>query len=775
MRRQCGDWFKAKAETDILANDQHSYFVSVLEEALATLQPCHEIVTKKAPATSKSKASDDDVSDSLKQINNMFAHLQVEDTLSEDEEAQETTSTGGSLPVEPSTPRAHIEFDDKEGEGEFFFAIWSFMQDVLVVRIHVATIWHLYSVGKVELIQAASVTNLAVDLVRRAEADFEAELKRPTKFPASKYPTGNLPFLIFTQHLPAENRGPLDPAVRNVIVICGCEICDFLLYVPWAMARIYVEALKQSPVTYPTSNNGFRVQVPPHPCLHSRLSKSHMYHAKNPSQRAQTEMNEILPDSLMISLMLRRGFIEDEIVHAARFLLENHKVCIWVSLAFQIQLDIQHLNKLHPIKAFDDLKSSFQVTKARVKEHGTWSKSLDFEVWPKSKDTHVQWLNSEFAKWIEGSQEGGCGKADGEEVMRRVAAGESYDEAFRTAKRIPLLELFPNTCGTMKTELQLEFHLLGVDLINETGHMKMLCHLYNAMRIISPDAPTWPDMELLIRIQGVAKIFIGGRPTTLEDVQKRFHLAMGLSARTFAKDSKGRQYTKSKFQKREFERAPIQQLLLERWKGAETRKVDEAAYALQELLFNKEYQRRLKEDMHMSTASDFDPFLLKLVPAQTKIVQTLSRLSLALTTEMPALAFDYFSFERKCFEMFLRLNQDVRAKLRIPDSDISKKERVINSPVSTTITLLDGSVNTEATIRAMKSNDRAKLKAVGRDTVKKLNALSAQATDGRSEEFLGKAIKAAREGRPGEFLYGDHGHDGKRGRAQDFRARAIGH
>ena len=635
MRHQCGDWFKDKADNDVLADERHTHFACVLEEALTILKPCYEsgVKSKASPPAKKAEK----VECSVEEINNIFAHLEIEETLPEEEQEQDSATIDGRLPDTPKTPRAHIEFNEKEAEGEFFFAIWSFLHDILALRLHVATNWYLYSRGALELMHVASLTNLAVDLVRRAEGDLEATLQRPSKYPVTKYPTGSLPFLIFKLHLP-QNRGSLgfDPDMADAVIICGCQTCDFLLYVPWAMATRYVTILKEEPPTFPSENNKQRVQVPPMPS--ARILKPYLFHAQNPSQKAQTELSEILPTFSMLSLMLRRIFIEDEILHAARHILENHTVPIWVSLALQIQLDIQRLNTLHPIKAFEDLKKSFQATKARCKAHQDWSKSLGFQIWRKSNDEHVGVVASQFGDWIEG---GKCGRHDGEDIRHRVDAGEQYDEAFKAAKRLPLLELFPVTCGTMKTEIQLEFHLLGVRLINGSGHVMMLCHLYNALRIISPCAGAWPDMELVIRNQGENKVFIGGRPKTLEDAHKRLCLALGMSLTGFAKDtSRGGHFRQENVEKRAFKHSPLAQNLLDRWLGRETRKIDEAAYDLQQLLFNTEYERRLREDMYSATATQMDQVVSKLLPASTKMVQTLSRLSQAFNAEMPAIAFD---------------------------------------------------------------------------------------------------------------------------------------
>ena len=208
LRRQCGLWFQDQIHTDVLADEKHSHFASILEQALTTLKPCCEPTKTESSPSKKSKQAGNAAP--LQEINNMFAQLEAEDILSEEEQGEESQSASVRKETNPEIPRVHIDFDDKETEAEFLFAVWSFMNDVFAVRLYVASTWQLYSIGQIELMQAASITNLAVDLVRRAEADFEVTLRRPLKYPAAKYPTGALPFLIFKLHLPAENGGALD-------------------------------------------------------------------------------------------------------------------------------------------------------------------------------------------------------------------------------------------------------------------------------------------------------------------------------------------------------------------------------------------------------------------------------------------------------------------------------------------------------------------------------------------------------------------------------------
>jgi hypothetical protein len=47
-------------------------------------------------------------------------------------------------------------------------------------------LWQLYRVGKMDLIVASLATNIAIDFVRQAEAEFEDTVVRPKKYPASK-------------------------------------------------------------------------------------------------------------------------------------------------------------------------------------------------------------------------------------------------------------------------------------------------------------------------------------------------------------------------------------------------------------------------------------------------------------------------------------------------------------------------------------------------------------------------------------------------------------
>ncbi|EXJ66064.1 uncharacterized protein A1O5_10678 [Cladophialophora psammophila CBS 110553] len=751
VRREFSRWFKSKAASCVVVDEKHTHFASLLELALETLKPCYETVQKKPrPALQK---KDPNTATPLRPVTNIFHHLEVEDILSEEEQDQGDTTVVTGPSTKPEGPRARIDFDDKEAESEFLFAIWSFMREVFAVRIYVASTWQLYASGNVELMQAASVTNLAVDLVRRAEADFEASLQRPPAYPASKYPTGYLPLLIFKLHMPPPDRCtvPCDPDLPMVVIICGCAICDVLLYIPWAMARSYIQMLKEEPPTFPSSNNDFRVQVPPFPPCSIRGSQ--FYHAQNPSQKAQEELSEILPNFSLLSLMLRGKFIEDEILHAARHILENRNAPIWVSLALQIQLDIQRVDEVKAVRAFRDLKQAYEVIKFRAEEHHKWRRSLGYEIWENSWHNHVQTVVDEFGEWIKGKN---CGKSDGEEVLQWVGAGFNVKHAVRASGRVPLLEYFPVTCGTMKTELQLEWHTLGLKLVNCTAHVPMLCHLYNALRIVDPKAPVWPDMELLIRNQSPRKIFTGGRPKTLVQARNRFLLSIGMSATSLAKDSRGMRLKKDNPGLRQYEQAPIAQNLFYRWMGQETRKIDEAAYQLQKLLFSRKYQQDLERSLYVNiTPPAHNSTHRTVISLQTKMVRTLARLSDGFTAEMPALMFDFFSMERRCVTTFVHLAESFRKMNEGSQSSTSPDQTTAVSPVRVTLQIFGASVDSEIVARRVGSKNRAENRARGPVVAKQMKSMLSAVQDEDSQAYLSQALTLIRNGRIGE-VFGEH-------------------
>ncbi|KIW76268.1 hypothetical protein Z517_11014 [Fonsecaea pedrosoi CBS 271.37] len=727
-RREFSRWFRSKAATNVVLDEKHSHFASLLELALETLRPCYEIVKESKPTSQKKET---DKGTPRPPVNNIFQHLKVEDLLSDEEVDQEDTTNITCAEAKPGSPRAQIDFDDPEAESEFLFAIWSFMQEVFAVRTYVASTWHLYASGSIELMQAAAITNLAVDLVRKAEAELEASLQRPPAYPAARYPTGSLPFLIFKLHVvPSyQCKKAWDADLPMVFIICGCSICDVLLYIPWGMARTYIHILKEMPPTFPSLENEFRVRVPPFPS--TRVCDPRLFHAQNPSQKAKSELSRILPNFSLLSLMLRGKFIEDEILHAARHILENRNCPIWVSLALQIQLDIQRVGTIKTIRAFQDLNQAFDVIKLRVEEHQKWYETHGVEIRWKWHDHLTRSLDG-YGIWIKG----------------KICSKSEVNDA---GVEVPLMKDFPVTCGTMKTELHLEWHTLGLVHVNSTLQVPMLCHLYNALRIVAPQSPVWPDMELVIRNQNPEKIFVGGRPETLGQARNRFLLSSGVSITSLAKDSRGFRFRKNPAV-RPYEQSPIAKNLFVRWQGQETRKIDEAAHRLQEHLFSRQYFEDLERHYYVAAGSPAQtPPQRTLSTLRTKMVRTLGRLSDSFAAEMPGLMFDYFSMERRCSAAFEHLAHAIWVMADGGVPSVTPVDHPAANALGLTIDIFNEAFSLQMMICCLESQKRTVNRAQRPAAAKRLKSMLPQFQNESGQVYL-NALTHLRNGRIGEVL-----------------------
>ena len=75
----------------------------------------------------------------------------------------------------------------------------------------------------------------------------------------------------------------------------------------------------------------------------------------------------------------------------------------------------------------------------------------------------------------------------------------------------------------------------GIGFLNAWGSAKYSAQMYNAVRKEGFLNKEWPDMELALLFYGDPAIFVGGRPSGIEEYFKRFTLSIGYSARNFAR------------------------------------------------------------------------------------------------------------------------------------------------------------------------------------------------------------------------------------------------
>lgn len=91
-----------------------------------------------------------------------------------------------------------VEFEEEgDSEDEFWVAVSLLLQEQLDMEEIVREHWQKYNASQVDLMVAAMVTDTALKLAQNAEAQFDFVIQRPAKYPASQFPLGSLPAVLY--------------------------------------------------------------------------------------------------------------------------------------------------------------------------------------------------------------------------------------------------------------------------------------------------------------------------------------------------------------------------------------------------------------------------------------------------------------------------------------------------------------------------------------------------------------------------------------------------
>lgn len=136
------------------SNDGHSYFTSVMEKVILTLQP-RFAASFGGGTESDLKSSSTETS--FESLANRFSALEVE-------EPSEQRASEPPSPAPKVAQRAYALEPPKEKklvEEEMMFAIFCLLEDLQQLRHYVNTMWLDYRIGAVDLITASVTTNVA--------------------------------------------------------------------------------------------------------------------------------------------------------------------------------------------------------------------------------------------------------------------------------------------------------------------------------------------------------------------------------------------------------------------------------------------------------------------------------------------------------------------------------------------------------------------------------------------------------------------------------------
>ncbi|KAF2492603.1 hypothetical protein BU16DRAFT_619993 [Lophium mytilinum] len=522
-RRKCADWFGQHSEQEKDSNRKHMYFISILEETFRLLLPL--VATSKYTDTTSGPTK---ATPSAQTTSTMFENLTVEDTI-EHSDSDNTTEKGidaASSSTESPMPRAQIERDEEEVKAEFLFAIQCFLAGLKELRTYLGRGWKNYKAGFGELLIAAITTNTAVALVRLSEREFENSITRPKDYPLSKYPTWCLPCVLFFENLrnradlpkdhiilPSDFQGDPSKPVRLE------EITMFKVY---TLLKNYV----------PSENE---------PRGRFSIPAGYAWLLRDAGEDPRIiRLAEFLPEFCKIAGTSPCRFAEDEFSYGMRHLLLNREVPIWLTFAAQMFVDIQEILGHESRQHLDDIQDTVRQALTWHEGHTTYFEESGTYQKKKSKEldalnANINWFRAYVLEDRFGVEKGLPSVLPGEVNSGLDPSTEHY-----------YLRSNPLRCGLLKYYVLMQRHHKGHYMAGEQMHVMSMAHLYAACRILHPESPKWPDMELLIARQTPEYLFFGGWPKTLQDSETKFLFMIGMPANGTAK---GRRNTSFKLQK----------------------------------------------------------------------------------------------------------------------------------------------------------------------------------------------------------------------------------
>ena len=514
-RRSFAKWYAEVGKTEHAAsNERHTHFIDVLQATWEVLVPIEQARKATEPDRTKDVKSE---SGFLGSLENRFATLRVEnpnDTSSSHHTTPSPSSAGEEDYRLSTNIKVKVQRDEDEVENDFFLAIYTFLNELSSARQWIRHTWEGIAVGDTRIPQAALQSNLAIQLVRRAEFGLEHSIERPKRFPVSVYPSWTLP-LIFLYH----KAGFLDPAkIRELPTSSRLENITKPGFMVAGNGEIWG---KWGDFCFAQLFRLF------HPLAYSFDS--------TPGQAAlelvlddftDAEGNNLLVTFLRILAVATSaniGVAEDEVTRGIRVMAsQTTAVPIWAVFGFQCLLDINTALWGHkytsPGCVLVELKRHVIMAVKDLTQTDVWSIKPPLGFTP-SYTKDLTWI---IRLAEDQALKGGLTEEARKGPMGLLPALQGDPDFF--------LRYNPIRCGLILYNLRFQIYSRVLAIDHGLVTFLPMIHLYKMCQLVYPDMPAWPDMEFLLLHQNVNRLFFGGLPTSLRESTSKYSLAIGMAA-----------------------------------------------------------------------------------------------------------------------------------------------------------------------------------------------------------------------------------------------------
>jgi len=630
LRKSYAEWYQAAGNAD----EGHTYFIGVLEQVRENLKNCmpSPVVGRQATKSgSKPNAQETDCS----RIDTLFNHLELEEPSDASMHAPLLSNTIKSSSQNDHDAARYLA-ERLRTTQEQNFAVSCVLSDVANIHTTIKEVWTKYHEGKIDLQAASITTNIAVEIVRQKEEDFDKT------FP------DNDGFHVLVNHFWQSHRcaGKEEPnkdvmkemllSTQNYdlahdILLPAFKIIDTMqeLMASWAEASHEVSV-------YRPGVSGYRDHSVP-------------WSDKDPTEKFEEDrlvMLEILHPLVAAAVATPRMVGGDELLRGITEMPSNKLTPLWLAFAVQSFLDIQHIMGPDTDRAFSELQQEARRVVLMIgngglsHEHGPLRNvtPLDMKGLQTVKDWILTWLDNDTL----GVAMERCAREKGGTV---AVLGKDGGHA--------LLKQYPVLCGVWLYKLRLTVNGVSINFTNAWGLLSPCAHLYNAMRQEKLLESDWDAMEDALELHKSDGIFIGDPPDKIKDYYNRLCLCIGFSAARFSRNLRANQFNEVRWSQKgprlfSDKHLPLSKNVASRYFG-ETASRPSDFPAMQEYLSSPELRSKMPVLEPSSSVSQDSTFL--------------NRLAAGLNNEVPAMTFDYFALQNACRDILDSIRDKMRSSI----------------------------------------------------------------------------------------------------------------
>lgn len=398
---------------------------------------------------------------------------------------------------------------------------------------------------------AAIISNTAIDLIRRLEEDFFEQFPQFYKVDEGflkqfkKHRSGHRDAqqLINYMYRGKNDGREEDLWSRSFTLNNNLSVMPFSAKHYDDARYVFIDVLFMFQMYFVTSQRMTKIVYQPEFGFWDPDSNYYTLSAHKKFVQDQRILAELLPDLWLLctSLAGLPALAEDEILRGTRETFHQAydektkarpepEIRLWWLVSLRMFCDIHHIlgpNIGKPFEAIRRLGASAKDTineciKLRdLDKLQIWSPSEDAEIKKNSVDRiHQSLFVDEVKEFIDDAAKnvkGWKGKAD-----------------------FQLLRRHPVVCGLMEFNIRSCIQEVGLIAIQATSSAGVAAHLFNALQKEGLCDAKWPDMDTFIELLSEDLIFGGARPDNLQDYCTRLFLTKGISLQTFAQNRRDR-------------------------------------------------------------------------------------------------------------------------------------------------------------------------------------------------------------------------------------------